>query len=321
MRSRASSVRESVRESVPTSSECACIVEDMSQWQPLFQKLRAEHSGDVLHEGVPEWLKDPLIMWVNARLTTTTGRNSRGRSTTERATQAMRDLAVNCRLTLDWRQESHSAWQALERALKDDGESFLEAINWLLAHPRLREDPEGLAADVEKQLTSGGSAWRATVKDGPAHLERRVPTEIIERYEVVSSKGRAGEYLRTAWIEMYGRNPDASKAYRQAVSAVEAAGEPTISPNNKRTTLGTMIRDFKAKPEKWNVPLGDTPEQGRAVLLAMMEGVWHGQTDRHGTADEDAPLSVNQQESEAALHTAITLVYLFTAGLVTRNES
>lgn len=293
----------------------------MPQWRPLFESLRAEHSGDVLHEGVPEWLVDPLIMWVDSKLTVPGARTSTakgGPQPAKRATDRMRDLAINCRLTLDWSRGKASAWISLKERLRHDEDSLLEAINWLLAHAH--GTPNQLASSVEEHLSAGGSAWRATVTDDLAHLERRLSEETIDRYEAVSSKGRAGEHLRTAWSEMYGRSPDASNAYRQAVHAVEAAGEPIISPNNSRTTLGTMIRDFRAKPDKWRVPLGVTSEQGHGVLLRMMEGVWHGQTDRHGTAKEDAPLSVTAEEAEAALHTAITLVHLFSSGLVVRNE-
>lgn len=69
-----------------------------------------------------------------------------------------------------------------------------------------------------------------------------------------------------------------------------------------------MIRDFKAKPEKWIVALGETPEQGRDTLLETMKAVWHGQHNRHGTPDEARPSNLRHPEAEAALHTAMTLV-------------
>lgn len=104
-------------------------------------------------------------------------------------------------------------------------------------------------------LRASGSAW--TVGDvGFLRLERRVPEEVRERYAAVAQTGRHGEHLRSAWAKMYGRNPELSSAYRHAVSAVEAAGAPVISPANERATLGTMIADFQDNPEKWTVPLG-----------------------------------------------------------------
>lgn len=67
--------------------------------------------------------------------------------------------------------------------------------------------------------------------------------------------------------------------------------------------------------------LGRSAEQGRDALLEMMQAVWHGQHNRHGTPDEGRPASVTSQEAEAALHTALTLVHLFTSGLVVRASN
>ncbi len=227
-----------------------------------------------------------------------------------------------CRIeSLNWSNGAYGAADSLLQRVANDDELALEVVNLLLFW--MSDSHLGIEAGKKLQfmLETAGSAWTVAYREGePLHLERRVLEPVWERFVEVSATGRAGEHLRLAWTETYGRDPNASAAYREAVRAVEAAGARVISPDNRRTTLGTMIRDFRAKPEKWNVPLGGTPERGREVLLNMMEGVWHGQSDRHGTPDDNAPLAVTPYEAEAALHTAVTLVHLFTSGLVSRNE-
>lgn len=51
----------------------------------------------------------------------------------------------------------------------------------------------------------------------------------------------------------------------------------------------------------------------------MMRLQWKGQYDRHGSDDEETPLHVGQDEAEAAVHLAITLVQWFRSGAVARK--
>lgn len=284
----------------------------MTEWRPLFDRLRREHSGDVLHEGVPGWLKPSLIAWVQERLEVDSyGGPSR---------TVLELIQRECRIeSLDWTNGAYSAADSLILRMVGDEELALEVLNLLLFWSSKTSGGIDAARDLNFILVTAGSAWTVAGGDGALwRLERRVPSEVAERFAEVSAKGRAGQHLRLAWSEVYGREPDPSTAYREAVRAVEAAGASVISPGNERATLGTMIADFRAKPQKWIVPLGKTPNQGREALLSMMEGVWHGQSDRHGSPDEGKPLSVTAFEAEAALHTTITLVHLFVSGLVAR---
>jgi hypothetical protein len=88
-----------------------------------------------------------------------------------------------------------------------------------------------------------------------------------------------------------------------------------ISPANHRATVGTMIADIRAKPEKWEVVLENATPADVAELAHM---IWSSQLDRHGTDDEDAPLSVSQLQADAAVHLAIGLVRLFASGQIRR---
>ena len=276
-------------------------------WQPLFDPLKREHSGETLHEGVPPHLRNRLLSWISRRL-----------GSSYRAANLSR-IEVELRMPMDFTLGEDSAWDSLKRHMDNDPNRMLEVINFLLAQEPTHEDVMAGVGDVvflEHSLSTGGSAWRATGEGGTPHLERRVPEEVQKRYDEVSRTGRSGDHLRLAWQAMYRQNPSPTEAYDHAVKAVEVAGRPVISPTNDKSTLGTMIRDFNAKPEKWDVPLAGDPNQGRDALRTMMQGVWHGHL-RHG--DETKPVEVSAHEAEAALHTALTLVHLFSAGLVTRS--
>ena len=50
--------------------------------------------------------------------------------------------------------------------------------------------------------------------------------------------------------------------------------------------------------------------------MGMMQMLWKGQEDRHGTDAPDAPLAVDHDEADAAFHLALTLTRLFAEGLI-----
>jgi hypothetical protein len=146
-------------------------------------------------------------------------------------------------------------------------------------------------------------------------LVRRVDVASAARVTASAAIGdRAAAHLTAAWAAAYGRRPNPSEAYREAVRAVEAVGKPTISPNNPRTSVGTMKRDLEAKPEKWGHILGKDAVLGVRTAAMMMGLLWDGQLDRHGTDESDAPLNVSAPQAEAAVHLALTLVEWFRTG-------
>lgn len=50
----------------------------------------------------------------------------------------------------------------------------------------------------------------------------------------------------------------------------------------------------------------------------MMELIWKGQSDRHGTEDPSVPLNVSHAEADSAFYVALALVRLFTSGAIAR---
>jgi hypothetical protein len=185
----------------------------------------------------------------------------------------------------------------------------LNALDFLVAFSA----SERGADDLGNLLTLGGSEWEvAPAVEGQAErrqLTRRTLGPVKASIdEIRTDSQRAHEHLEMAWRRLVGRDPDPSSAYREAIRAVEAAAKPVVSPNNARATLGTIIADLRNKPSKWTVSLEAASVENVADLASM---IWTSQLHRHGTDDETVPLSVSQEEADAAFYIAIGLVRLF----------
>lgn len=172
--------------------------------------------------------------------------------------------------------------------------------------------------NLESALYGAGSAWR--VKDDSTGLERRVePKAVAARDQALAAAPNASDHLATAWSETYGLHPNPGHAYSEAIKAVEAAAVPLVEPNNAHATLGTVLRTLRDQQATWTVPL--TNNRGEALgtgsVLALMELLWGGQSDRHGGAGPTRP--VGQEAAEVAVHAAVTLVQWFGSGAVRRN--
>ncbi len=189
-------------------------------------------------------------------------------------------------------------------ACSDHAELFLDAIDLRL---RLR-NVSGQQLDKLKYLLSmGGSVW--TVGPDDRSLQRRVGETAQEQAAAaMSPDDQASAELAEAWSKVYGRHPDNSDAWDHAIKAVEELLRPVVSPANTTATLGTMLRDMKAKPSKWTFVLGTDP-QGTEALIAMLGLMWPN-PDRHGGGGRKP----TQHEAEAVVQTAVTVVQWLRAG-------
>jgi hypothetical protein len=167
-------------------------------------------------------------------------------------------------------------------------------------------------------LNDAGSLWRVGAADKRFQLERRVqPSVEAAAKQVMSTGDKAAQHLRLAWSAVYGRHPDAGKGYGEAIMAMEAAAIPVVLPATTVGTLGKVIGALRDKPAKWAVGLKHPePERQVLVLADMLDLVWKGQTGRHGDPDPSAPISVSQEQAEAAVHLAVTVVHWFNTGVV-----
>jgi hypothetical protein len=100
---------------------------------------------------------------------------------------------------------------------------------------------------------------------------------------------------------------------------VEAASWRSITPNNPKATLGTLINDLRTQVQAGKVVFAfkDNKEgDSTDTVVSLMKRLWNSQTDRHATGSFILP---SQVEAEAAVHMAITLCHFFTKGLITRK--
>ena len=211
-------------------------------------------------------------------------------------------------------------WSAVHRSTDTGVASLLalmglDLLDYCLGVEDEDEDSADYAAELEEILARSGSAWTVgTDHEQRWCLTRRVDETVLEAAtEEMKQPSNAAEYLRSSWHHVYGRNPNPSTAYHDAVRAVEAAARPVVTPKDDQATLGKMIPAFRDKPEKWGIVIGDVD-----TVRKMMETIWKSQFDRHGTDDTTKPLNVSQAEAEAAVQMGVTLVQLFRTGAIRR---
>jgi hypothetical protein len=191
---------------------------------------------------------------------------------------------------------------------------LLDVVDYWLSH-EASADPAPIEA-LQELLSQSRSVWQVQMQP-PFGLTRRIAPEAQAAADTLMRAGRPGEHLSRAWRAAYGRAPNPSDSYRQSVKAVEVAAIPVVIPRNTRGTLGTVITALRDDPTKWHVSLhSPTPDEQVPSVRGMLELLWKGQSDRHGTPDSNTPLDVTQADAEAALHLALTLVQWFTAGVV-----
>jgi len=154
-------------------------------------------------------------------------------------------------------------------------------------------------------------------------LEERVDSTVVAAAdEAIATAERAtpsaAEHLGKAWSVMYGRTPNHREAVDEAVRAVEAATEPTVTAEDFGT-LSEVLRELD-QDGRWVLPMSLEWGTSRRVtdpgpvLAGMVKTVWHGQGERHGSPTSATPVS--SREAETIVMTAVALVHLFTAGLV-----
>lgn len=260
-------------------------------------------------EGLPPWLKGPVLEWVNDAFL---------------AGGYEQDEALRA-LQLDFRLERPlggqvSARNDLIKRMRDDDEFALDVLDWMVHNHRYfsaGHQSQEWVDELGQLLNQGGSAWEVVTVEYMSHqLIRRVVGPVVEVLEQTASDAtRAHGHLSAAWSKLMGRGPDPSGAYREAVKAVEAVAKPVVLPKDDRATMGLMIAAMRDKPAKWSTTLGTVDG-----VRAQMEAVWTGQFDRHGTDDEDAPLNVSQEEADAAFSICLNLVRQFAGGHIVPSD-
>lgn len=173
-------------------------------------------------------------------------------------------------------------------------------------------------AELNSILEESGSVWKVGIRRGYAGLERRVTGLMQKTAETLMSNADASvRFLSSAWNYAFGRTPNYSEAYADAIKAVEAIAAPIIEPKNAQTTLSKLAKVMREQTG-WcfeietrkdnNVPGG--------VIQLLMSAMMNSQSDRHGSGNVEA---TTKEQAEAAVFTAVLLVQAFRSGLVTRR--
>lgn len=258
-----------------------------------------------LHDGIPPWMISGSAAWADQFFT-----NRHGNYIVSTIQQAERLLRVR----LNW-DGVYAARDSLINMLYDS-EAGLDLLDICLYMCK----SGGLAQQLQMILDEAGSAWTvARDPDDRYCLDRRVDStvEAAARREM-AEQSPAAAHLRSAWYHAYGRNPDPSKAYSDAIKAVEAVACRTVIPKHPRPTLGLAIAAMRDKPEKWGTVMDVDCDVDAARM--MMNTIWKGQVDRHGT-DDPTRSPLTQPKAEATVQIAVTLVHLFRTGAIYRVSS
>jgi hypothetical protein len=256
----------------------------------------------ILRRDIPPGLDQPLRDWIrpffHVHSTTSTYPNA----------ERLREIGIDLRLDLG---AAHWAWDALESLLRENPVLFVDAIDWCLHHCDYQEDAE----ELERLLAAGSSAWRVGAVGDYYELQERINSTVEAAARTSATPGSsAAHHLAAAWSHVYSQHRNPAAGYSDAVMAVEFVVLPVVLPADGKGTLGKAITAMNDAPTKWESTLG---VDGISGAVAMMQALWR-QQKRHGTTDATTPIVTTQDEAEAALHLATTLVHWFDTGVIKR---
>jgi hypothetical protein len=284
-------------------------------------------------EGVPPWARVSLVHWLAPILHAVQEPNFSsysGAISGKFALLAERRL----HLTLDWDHGERHAIEDLLTRMDADEELFVRVLELAIESENLSlgytfQDENQALDQLERILTESGSVWRLDSRQVEVEnvwhgqkgyrtirtLQRRTSPETANALQEVSlGAPAAAVHLATAWNAAFGRNPDPSRAYSEAIKAVEAVAVPVVLPNDPLATLGKVIGQLRATPQKWHVILAEGITSGGnqmppiAVITNLAALLWVNQSDRHAPVQEP----IQQAQAEMAVHLALTLVQAFT---------
>ena len=298
---------------------------------PLHDRQKGVTSEDViLDEHVAPHLVTPLWEWCRRR--------GLARTVSRVSPAVLSDRAM--RMCIPLEVPTPRSPEDLEALARQEPDLLLEMADWLLndeysdeqmhmqietvreqmqkyvepVHMQAAVSPffANAAEDLENILFHGKSAY--TVGNPPNHLTKRVPRELVDEFKRTTSTDDAvSAHLRDAWIAAWRLNdPNVVEAYDQAVKALEGVLQPVVSPANRRSTLGTIIRDLRAKPDKW-----DTRFRGIETveaLTAMLDELWKTQVRHHKVEYLENTL----EEAQDAVTIAVAVVSLCRRGFLER---
>lgn len=270
---------------------------------PVRREVRSSDAVSVFHAGPPPYMSPSLLGWVWSMV---------------------RDHDLEGYVQAN---PHGSKFKTVYEATTMNDDLMLDVVDSILQHlPAL--DGEGdyvtqnklrvLVAALQSILTESSSAFAVDFSDGMRLIQRVDKTAEQASTDALAQVGHASGLLNTAWSETFKREADPSSAYRDAVLAVESVACRAITPSDQRPSLGKAISQLQSTLTTWTVAtLGDQQQASAETLLAMLKMVWQNHQNHIG-ADGAPPQPASQEEAEAVLFLAVTIVQWFERGLVKR---
>lgn len=279
-------------------------------WTPLGASPDELTEFLTLRPGIPRYMRESVISWI------TDHEVERGYADTafilRFQTAAKIDLSITRGL-----MSGADLGTFLRRMVSNN---FANLVHFILSDYSVTFDgktPKRVRL-LEESLSSGGSSYTVGVIQGRFGLMDRVPAAVADTVEeVISSAGKASSLLSSAWEKAFGMNKNPSHAYSDAVKAVEVLSCPLFSPNDRLATLGKDINVLRNGEANFQFVMpGSQHTTAVQHVVSMMQLLWHSQTDRHG---EENYASVSEEEAQAAVLLASTLVGWFSKGMVSKK--
>lgn len=284
-------------------------------WRPRRLRDSDEGTYAVLVDGIPSWLENSLWRWAMDRA---------AQGGPALVYQAERLLRIQLPAQTTSQSPFAGYWTGASEDERLDLLDFF--LNFLLnrgLQARKDYDEDKMvdavrtAERLDEILVEGGSLWTVTF-DPDWRLIRRVTEAAQDQLaQAREASGDAGKRVAAAWSNCYRQHPDYDAAYRDAVLAVEAVVLPVTSPKDATATLGKALAHIRDTRDAWSI--GGLEAEGAAsvdTLLALLATLWRNQ-QRHARNDGTIH-DVSRDEAESAVSLAVTVVHLFSSGLVTR---
>lgn len=272
--------------------------------------------SDTLIDGVPDYMANSVDPWIELMVSEPIRPGSQMRVAKQ---GTILRIERKLRRSLGGNSSRQSMLANFMAHLNQNEELKLDAIQALLE----MDGNETKSNLLDMVLLESGSKWSARKgTDDMYGLEERVESITTSAYDELiehDPESLMSNFLAQAWEKAFGRDPDPSIAYSNAIKALEAATWPLVLPNNSRATLGDIIRELDNHKDEWQSAITETTSNiGIESVIDNLKLVWQGQTDRHGTA---SPVPPSQQAAEQAVFTAIHNCQLMARGLVNKVEA
>ncbi|MFT8593506.1 MAG: hypothetical protein ABF747_07855 [Bifidobacterium sp.] len=321
----------------------------MSTWRPREAPIESP-----LVDGIPEYLVESLIDWVNeAERVINVGIDAYNKPSYRRK-PFLETFDLLCRrhtgitnsttaafFINHWNEDPDLLLDYIDYVLSELGKRATENVTNIFSPQRghgavavsgtFQSSAEQINASrdmtieaLDKLLVKAGSKWRVGKRDGNAGLVERVdPTMDEAADKAMSECGDAGELLAEAWRQLFGRSPNPTEAYNTVMRALDETTKHTLSPNNPQATLGQSLTNMRNQhwqyaieaKEKDNLKPGEKSHNvDGGVIQLMLRTIMENHDTRHAAGE------ITSEQARSAIFLAVPIIQAFHDGLVSKPE-